>query len=88
MQLYVTDYFINALLYGLNANDLIHLPVHSKKLTTTLLGLLIGNSITRVFGSGMPCMANIWTQDPAPSVAFNAAGDTTLNANITMQILC
>ena len=78
---------MNALLFGLNADDLIKFSISNDLITTSGVAILIGSDILTKFDAGMPCINNLWTQSPAPYLTFSAA-DSNLYANTTLQIQC
>jgi hypothetical protein len=76
---------LNALLYGLSAENLIKFSISNDLTTTSGVAILIGSDILTKFDAGMPCINNLWTQAPAPYLTFSAA-DSNLYANTTLQI--
>lgn len=55
MQIAINDCAINEFIFTLYHTGLLTVPIHSDKLTTDFLQLLVGPDLVTQFGSGMPC---------------------------------
>lgn len=88
MELFVTDCFLNNLLYELYFGGDLEVSISNKLTTTTTAGRIIGTSLfTSGFDKGMPCIYTIFANTTAPLVTLNPYG-SVLKANFDLQMEC